>query len=96
MYFFHSNLKVRNFSQILFRAAALKRIIFYLKLHLLIEIRVLPLPQGVAQRRTSQRLYEGGGSQMFGWAMHLHIHTSLSAELHPRLRETARYLQAFV
>jgi hypothetical protein len=41
-------------------------------------------------RTTWWRLYEGGGSQMFGRVMHLQIRTKLSAGMHPRFHKTAR------
>src|SRR5690606_17339770 len=40
-------------------------------------------------------LAQAGGSQMFGRATNFQIPTKLSAGIHPRLRQTARYLLAF-
>jgi hypothetical protein len=41
-------------------------------------------------RTTWWRLYEGGGSQKFGRAMHLKIRTNVSAGIHPRFHKSAR------
>jgi len=44
---------------------------------------------------TGGRLGAGGGTIQFMRDTNVHVPTSLSAALHPRLRQTASYLQAF-
>ena len=39
---------------------------------------------------------QAGGAQRFGRAINFQIRTKLSAGIHPRLRETARYVQCFL
>ena len=39
---------------------------------------------------------QAGVPQRFGRAINFQIHTKLSAGIHPRLRETARYLLVFI